>query len=47
MAARNAIGQGGYVLAFAMAFVSAPVSLAICGLVALFYVFPGRDIGSA
>jgi Predicted integral membrane protein len=47
VAARNAIGQGGYVLAFAMAFVSAAASLAICGLVALFYVFPGRDIGSA
>jgi uncharacterized membrane protein len=39
---RNAVGQGGYVAALAMAFVSAPVSLAICGLVAIYYVFPGR-----
>jgi TMEM175 potassium channel family protein len=38
---RNAIGQGGYVLALALAWVSAPASLAVCGLVALYYVHPG------
>jgi TMEM175 potassium channel family protein len=47
IAVRNAVGQGGYAVALAVAFVNAPVSLAICGLVAVYYVFPGRDLGSA
>src|SRR5882757_4764666 len=38
---RNAVGQGVYVLAFALAFVSAPVSLALCGLAAIYYTLPG------
>ena len=37
---RNVLGQAGYVLALGVAFVSAGVSLAICGLVALYYVPP-------
>jgi uncharacterized membrane protein len=46
IARRNAVGQGGYAVALGVAFVSASASLAICGLVAVYYVFPGRDIGS-
>ena len=42
---RNAIGEIAYAAAIAIAFVSAPVSLAICGLVALYYVFPGKFAG--
>ena len=38
---RNGVGQLGYVLAFALAWISAPASLIICGLVALYYVHPG------
>jgi uncharacterized membrane protein len=38
---RNAIGQFGYVLALALAWISAPASLIVCGLVALYYVHPG------
>jgi uncharacterized membrane protein len=39
---RNLAGQGVYVGAFALAFVSAPVSLALCAVSALYYVWPGR-----
>ena len=39
---RNMAGQFGYALAIAVAFVSAIASLAICGLVALYYIHPGR-----
>ncbi len=43
---RNAVGQGGYALALGLAFVNASVSLGICALVAVYYVLPGRDLGS-
>jgi uncharacterized membrane protein len=39
---RNAVGQGLYLLAFALAFVSAPACLALCGGVAVYYTLPGR-----
>jgi uncharacterized membrane protein len=39
---RNFAGQIGYVAALGVAFLSAGVSLAICGLVAAYYVHPGR-----
>jgi uncharacterized membrane protein len=39
---RNAVGPVAYVVAFGLAFVSAPASLAVCGAVALFYTHPGR-----
>jgi uncharacterized membrane protein len=39
---RNAVGQLGYAAAIAVAFVSAGASLAIAGLVAAYYVHPGR-----
>lgn len=39
---RNAVGQGIYVIAVGLAFVSAPVCLALCGLAALYYTLPGR-----
>jgi len=38
---RNLVGQTAYLIALGLAFVSAPASLAICGLVALYYVHPG------
>jgi uncharacterized membrane protein len=38
---RNIVGLSPYALAVGLAFISAPVSLAICGAVALYYVFPG------
>jgi uncharacterized membrane protein len=38
---RNLVGLTPYALAVGLAFVSAPVSLAICGAVAVYYVFPG------
>jgi uncharacterized membrane protein len=44
---RNVIGQTGYVVAFVLAFVSATASLALCGLVAVYYVFPGRAVPTA
>jgi uncharacterized membrane protein len=44
LSVRNAIGQGGYVCALALAWVSATASLVLCGLVALYYVFPDRAI---
>jgi uncharacterized membrane protein len=37
---RNAVGQVPYVIAVAIAFVSPAVSLAICGAIAIYYVFP-------
>lgn len=39
---RNAVGQGIYVLALGVAFLSAPVCLTLCALTAVYYVFPGR-----
>jgi len=39
---RNILGLAPYALAVGFAFVSAPLSLAICGAVAVYYVFPGR-----
>jgi TMEM175 potassium channel family protein len=38
---RNAVGQGVYLLALGVAFLSAPLCLALCGLTAVYYVFPG------
>ena len=37
---RNMVGQFPYVIAVVAAFYSPPVSLAICGAVAVFYIFP-------
>jgi uncharacterized membrane protein len=39
---RNALGEVGYAIAVAIAFVSPAASLALCGVVALYYVHPGR-----
>jgi uncharacterized membrane protein len=39
---RNAVGQGIYVAALGLAFVSAPVCLALCALSAVYYMLPGR-----
>jgi uncharacterized membrane protein len=39
---RNAVGQGVYVVALGLAFVSAPVCLALCALAAVYYTLPGR-----
>jgi uncharacterized membrane protein len=39
---RNMVGEIGYAVAVGLAFVSAPASLALCGLIALYYVHPGR-----
>jgi len=39
---RNIRGLGVYVAAIAVAFVSAPVSLALCGLDAVYFALPGR-----
>ncbi len=44
---RNAVGQLGYAAAIGVAFVSAPASLAISGLVAAYYVHPGRAASKA
>ncbi|MGA2469923.1 MAG: TMEM175 family protein [Solirubrobacteraceae bacterium] len=41
---RNGAGMLGYVAALAVAFVSAPVSLALCGAVAVYYIHPGRRL---
>jgi uncharacterized membrane protein len=38
---RNSIGQLGYLVAFGLAWISAPASLILCGLVAAYYVHPG------
>ena len=40
---RNMLGQVGYAIAVALAFVSPPASLALCGAIALYYVHPGRS----
>ncbi|MGH2831900.1 MAG: TMEM175 family protein [Solirubrobacteraceae bacterium] len=40
--ARNAVGQAVYVVALGLAFVSAPVCLALCALAAIYYTLPGR-----
>jgi hypothetical protein len=34
------VGQLPYAIAVVVAFISAPLSLAICGAVAVFYIFP-------
>ena len=39
---RNRLGQVGYALAVVLSFVSAGLAVAICGLVAAYYVYPGR-----
>ena len=41
---RNGAGMLGYVAAIALAFLSAPVSLAVCGAVAVYYAHPGRPL---
>ena len=41
---RNVAGLFVYVVAVAVAFLSAEVSLALCGLVALYYLHPGRKL---
>jgi uncharacterized membrane protein len=41
---RNAAGLSVYAAAIGIAFVSADVSLALCGLVACYYLFPGRSL---
>ena len=38
----NLVGQGGYVLAILLAWISAPASLAMCGAVGVYYALPGR-----
>jgi hypothetical protein len=39
---RNGAGLVVYAAAVALAFVSAPVSLGLCGLVAIYYLLPAR-----
>jgi uncharacterized membrane protein len=39
---RNAVGQGVYVLALGLAFVSAPACLVLCALSAVYYTLPAR-----
>ena len=39
---RNAVGQSVYVVALGLAFVNAPVCLALCALAAIYYMLPGR-----
>ena len=41
---RNLTGLGVYVVAIGVAFLNADVSLALCGLVALYYLHPGRRL---
>ena len=38
---RNAVGEGAYLVAIAVAWVSAEAALIICGLVAVYYIHPG------
>ena len=38
---RNVWGQLAYLVAFGLAWISAPASLILCGLVALYYIHPG------
>ncbi len=44
---RNGAGLLVYAAAIAVAFASASVSLALCGLVALYYLHPGRRVNAA
>lgn len=39
---RNAVGQGVYLLAIGVAFLSAPICLSMCALAAIYYTLPGR-----
>jgi hypothetical protein len=39
---RNGVGLLVYLAAIAMAFLDATASLALCGLTAVYYTFPGR-----
>jgi uncharacterized membrane protein len=41
---RNAVGLLVYIVAIAIAFVNATASLALCGLTAVYYAFPGRAL---
>jgi len=45
--ARNGFGLVIYAIAVGVAFASAPVSLALCGIVALYYLYPGRRLRPA
>ena len=38
---RNAVGEGAYLVAIGVAWVSAEAALIICGLVAVYYIHPG------
>ncbi len=40
---RNTLGFAGYLTAIGLAFVSATAALAMCGLVAVYYMLPGRE----
>jgi uncharacterized membrane protein len=44
---RNGLGLVAYALAVGVAFASAPVSLVLCGLVAIYYLYPGRRLRPA
>ena len=39
---RNGVGLLVYAIAIAVAFANASISLVLCGLVALYYLYPGR-----
>ncbi len=41
---RNVAGLGVYAIAIGVAFLNAPASLVLCGLVALYYLHPGRPL---
>ncbi len=41
---RNGVGLLVYVVAIAMAYVNATASLALCGLTAVYYTFPGKTL---
>jgi uncharacterized membrane protein len=43
---RNGAGLLVYAIAIGVAFASASVSLVLCGLVALFYLYPGRAVAA-
>ena len=44
---RNGAGLGVYAIAVGVAFASAEVSLLLCGLAALYYLYPGRPLKPA
>jgi uncharacterized membrane protein len=44
---RNGVGLLAYVAAIAIAWLNASVSLALCGLVAMYYLYPGRSTSPA